>query len=688
MPNHRPCRIFGNQDSQALKSIVAEGEVRKSNYRPEIDGLRALAVIAVIVNHINKNAMPSGYLGVDIFFVMSGFVITSSLANHRSESLQDFFLGFYARRLKRLIPALALFTVITSLLICFFNPEPYNELGLAWKGMFGISNLSLYGSATDYFASSTELNPFTHTWSLGVEEQFYLVYPFLIWFSGFGRATVRGESNLLWVTGLLSVASLIGFLYLYQVNQPAAYFLMPPRFWEIGAGSLLFLGLRHPSQLLRWTESLPPLAVAACLVAILWLPLELAVIGTLAVVIATAVLIACLRKGTLMYAVLTNDKITYIGLISYSLYLWHWGILSISRWTIGIRWWSIPVQVALMLALGILSYRYVETPLRRAEWSAMRWKTIGFAISASAGTAGLVIGLQRLPISLYTGEQLELAARGVESLLQKFTLSGTGRAWQGRPCVLTENSEAGKIITSAGCTLGDPGKAKRRVLVLGNSFSAAFVQAFSKLVKRDGYAITITSSWGASPVKGMDNFSAYKEVNTYYWEQVAPSLMKDLRRGDLVFLINDLSDLTPAADTGRAQRRRQQFKRGLEELSQELSSKGVHLAVLHGLPFAREANCKPVNAIPQWFRPPGNHCPIPNKEVSLVRRSKLDMILREQERTRKITVVDLFDIFCSRKECTYLGRDGEVLYRDEHSHPSVEAARLSANAIRKALMAQ
>jgi len=206
----------------------------KGKYRPEIDGLRAFAVVAVIINHFNKDLLPSGYLGVDIFFVISGYVITSSLANRKSKSFLDFLTGFYERRIKRLVPALVVFVLVTSILICLFNPEPKMSLGTGWRSLFGISNIVSYQLSTDYFAQFTQLNPFTHTWSLGVEEQFYLLFPFLIWFSGFGQQTTKGAQNLFFWVAALSIASLISFIYLYQVNQPAAYFLMPPRFWELG----------------------------------------------------------------------------------------------------------------------------------------------------------------------------------------------------------------------------------------------------------------------------------------------------------------------------------------------------------------------------------------------------------------------------------------------------------------------
>jgi peptidoglycan/LPS O-acetylase OafA/YrhL len=353
-----------------------------SKYRPEIDGLRAFAVVAVIINHFNKDLLPSGYLGVDIFFVISGYVITSSLAGRESKNFLDFLTGFYERRIKRLVPALVVFVLITSILICLFNPNPGPALGLGWRSLFGISNINLYRSSTDYFAQSTELNPFTHTWSLAVEEQFYLLFPFLIWFSGFGQQTAKGARNLFFWVGTLTIASLISFIYLYQVNQPAAYFLMPPRFWEMAAGCLLFIGFQKRARIEQALEQVPPLLVVAAMVGVMFLPVPAAVPATIGVVVLTAVLIACLKQGTATYKFFTLEKVVYVGLISYSLYLWHWTVLSISHWTIGVHWWLVPIQVGLMLLLAIGSYLWVETPYRRRSWLPLKWLSIlgGFIV--------------------------------------------------------------------------------------------------------------------------------------------------------------------------------------------------------------------------------------------------------------------------------------------------------------------
>ena len=324
--------------------------------------------------------MPSGYLGVDIFFCISGFVITSSLNQFSNKNIKDFITKFYVRRIKRLLPALSVFVVISSIAICLFNPEPSRTLVTGLTSLFGFSNLYLLKLSTNYFAQSTQLNLFTHTWSLGVEQQFYILFPFLVWFTGFGRYTKNGSRNLFLVIGVLTIGSLISFVTLYSNNQEAAYFLMPTRFWEMGAGSLLFIGLQKKGAIKKLFEKAPPIIILMLIIVVMCLPISWAVVSTILVVIFTSFLIGSLRNSSLLFKVFTHPKIIYIGLISYSLYLWHWSVLSISRWTFGIYWWSIPLQLALIIGLAIASYEWIETPLRDGSWVKKKLHTLSVGL--------------------------------------------------------------------------------------------------------------------------------------------------------------------------------------------------------------------------------------------------------------------------------------------------------------------
>jgi peptidoglycan/LPS O-acetylase OafA/YrhL len=660
---------------------------QESGYRPEIDGLRALAVISVIIDHFNKALLPSGYLGVDIFFVISGYVISSSLYNNSARHFADFIVGFYSRRVKRLVPALILCVLSTSLLICLFDPNPRASLRTGGTALFGLSNIYLLKQATDYFGASAQLNAFTHTWSLGVEEQFYVFFPIIFWLTGFTRRHIKGLRNLIGVLGFLAFCSLIFFVRDSMLQSPAAFFLMPARFWELSTGSLVFVALNSAQRfLIPLAKQVPSLVILLSLATALFVPAQFSVYTTVGVVLLTASLIASLHRQTVGYNILTHPAAVYVGRISYSLYLWHWPVLVLSRWTVGIHWWSAPLQVGLMLFLAAMSYRYVESPMRRAKWSPVRWKSVFYGIGASACAAGLLFILAG-PFGrrLYTGKA-PYSVAGTQSLIDNYVLPDQSSSWRGRECVLSDNAQVGKIIPIDGCTLGNFSSAKRRVLVMGNSFSAAFVQAFDELVATDKYSVTITSAWGASPVPEIPNSGPWNKADNYYWDEVAPALVSRLRTGDLVFLINDIAIYLPENASNVSQQNfLRQLSEGLTKLSHQLSARGIKLVVLDGLPFAREAECEPIVAKNQWFAPFGGPCHFISKQQTLLRRAKLDDTLTALRNQREIDVVDLIDVFCPDKICTYYSSNGQMLYRDASSHPSVEAARLSAPIIRNVL---
>ena len=163
-------------------------------YFPHVDGLRALAVLAVIAYHLHPSLLPGGFAGVDLFFVISGFVVTASLAGHRGESLVSFLGRFYARRLARIAPALLAMLMPTTVAYVFLVPRAWlsgitESVGKA--AFWGFSNWTLGAQSETYFAPRAEFNPYLHTWSLGVEEQFYLIAPLLL----FGWGRWRGESG-------------------------------------------------------------------------------------------------------------------------------------------------------------------------------------------------------------------------------------------------------------------------------------------------------------------------------------------------------------------------------------------------------------------------------------------------------------------------------------------------------------
>lgn len=645
-----------------------EPAVRKG-YRQEIDGLRAFAVIAVIVNHFNKTLLPGGYLGVDIFFVVSGYVITSSLSGRPRENLIDFIGGFYERRVRRLVPALAVFVVVTSIAICLFNPDPDFHLAVGKRALFGISNIALYGQSTDYFAQSTELNPFTHTWSLGVEEQFYVVFPFLVWFSGFGGRARKGGLVLALVIGLLAIASFAGFLFLYSFRQPAAYFLMPPRFWEIASGCLVFIAMqgRVPADSclgkVRFLWKVPPLLVVVLLIGVMFLPLSLASLATVAVVVLTSLLVACLDSSSLVYRLFTDCRIVSIGLISYSLYLWHWGVLSISRWTIGIHWWTVPFQVALMLGLAAASYRWVETPLRRRTWFGRRWQTllVGAGILASSA-AGVQVLARPMRGTLYTGryqyEALITGSRGYESAADAYNEKNCHRA--------NDRFVLSQLLSR--CLLNGAATAKM-IYFLGNSHADHLRETHYLLNRRDGVGVaSMTISSCTFPQR------VFKGCEKGSQKQIEAWMLQRLSKGDVVVISN--------RHIANSQRLDQRFLdypwmkdrstiAGINALNQEVQARGGRMVLLMPLPEYEVSieECKPV-----WFRPFRTRLCSKSVRAARAERSRVYSLVSAYL-DRSVLVYDPLAALCIQGECAMTDARAKPLYID-NNHITDYANRL------------
>jgi peptidoglycan/LPS O-acetylase OafA/YrhL len=358
-----------------------------SAYRPHVDGLRAVAVLAVIANHFHHGLLPSGFLGVDIFFVISGFVVTSSLLDKRHASWKEYLLGFYVRRFKRLVPALAVSVLFTCLMTFLLISPPKHVFRSGAFSLIGMSNLYFLKHATNYFATAAELNPFTHTWSLGVEEQFYFVFPMLLGLCGYcvGR-TAHAKRNLILAVAGIGLPSLAGYLYLSIAHPSAAFFLMPARLWEFGAGCLICVtqararGNRIETS--RLLKALSLLALAA-VIGILCLPMSAHLYSVPLMVAATAALIWLMNRGTPAARILSASPVVGIGLASYSLYLWHWPMLALSRYVSGINAKSIPVLILLIVFFSWVSLRYIERPLRKLKWSRSEPRAFAVALCSS-----------------------------------------------------------------------------------------------------------------------------------------------------------------------------------------------------------------------------------------------------------------------------------------------------------------
>ncbi|MFN6340758.1 MAG: acyltransferase family protein [Cyanobacteriota bacterium] len=718
-----------------------------SHYRPEIDGLRAVAVLAVLFNHLHGGLFPSGFLGVDVFFVISGYVITSSLIHREHTSFSGFILSFYGRRFKRLIPALLACIVISSLIYCLFVQMPRASLWTGVAAAFGVANIQLYSSQTDYFATSTDLNLFLHTWSLGVEEQFYLLYPLIFWLAykrqrllkrllvlgavlgavvlaiafqrsgmslipGFMRAqgklpygvallalaalfggAYRLESPrrhfraLFLVLGVLSAVSLLFFWLLTKANSSAAFYLMPHRFWEMGAGCLLALwaipgsrsrGIGVMSRRLRGGSTLFLLLICVSF----FLPEPWKAVTTPLVVALTLLLTVAMDADPqtlgLAKRLLSLPVMLTIGLLSYSLYLWHWPLLVIARWTIGVEGWTLPLLYALIAVATWLSYRYVEAPLRRARWAATNRTTIGYGIGSECAAAGMLVALLSQPTNVL--------------------YSGTNKI----PFSLGSLSVPGSDITVMNCgrfdeqilkrCLLEPKQGQFSMFLFGDSHAGHLYPAMGEVRARTGMGLVTFNmagnahqpfpviSFGSRP--GSQSGNSYldrlpakgKEATTFY-----NLVSAKMERGDVVVLAADLYRYfdvkQPEADV-----KFMSWKAAIAKLAKDLEGRGVQVILF--APFPRfEAGGGP-NCEPQWFRPkipPSCLVSLPMEEVERERRGFVTALKRLAAAHQNVSVYDPLPLFCrpSWGECR--NHDGQKVFYLDGDHLSPNSAAMIAD---------
>jgi peptidoglycan/LPS O-acetylase OafA/YrhL len=359
---------------------------------PAIDGLRAVAVLSVIIFHADFLTLPGGFTGVDMFFVISGYVISQSLYSRSNMSFSAYLADFYRRRFLRIVPALLVVLVACALVSAMFVPQAWlsaqnDQTGLA--AYFGLSNFTLAWNTDTYFSPSAQLNPYTHTWTLAVEEQFYLVFPlvYFVWLR------FRQRHSLAWaLLPLLALASLAFSVVQTEQSPLEAFYLLPSRFWELASGALLFQ--RVVTGRLQLASAATPAVLFAGLALVSGglifadaknFPFPWAVLTVAGTLLTLAAVVQKTDTPSPLLRLLQSTPATYVGRLSYSLYLWHWPVLVFLRWTIGLE--QLAIQLAypvIVAALAGASYHWVETPLRtgRSLFQRRAWITIASCLAA------------------------------------------------------------------------------------------------------------------------------------------------------------------------------------------------------------------------------------------------------------------------------------------------------------------
>ncbi len=473
-------------------------------FRPEVQGLRAVAVLLVLVYHLEPSLLPGGYVGVDVFFVISGFLITSLLYREASGQGRISVARFYARRVRRLLPAATVVLLATGAASYFLLPVT-RLTDTMWQLIASaayVENLYLARQAVDYLAAETAPSPVQHFWSLSVEEQFYLVWPllFIVWAAlrrrGAGtRTLVALLGSLLAVSLLWSVAATGG--------EPSAYFLPTTRAWELAVGGLLAIGLAHgrlPERVrlpLGWAGLAAIVASAVLYDASTpfpgWAAL-LPVLGSAAVIAAEHV------PGPLSAsAPLSTAPARWIGDLSYSLYLWHWPLIVLVLAVTGGDRLGLPLAAAVGAASVLLAWAtkvWVEDPVRdhrlvRGGRGALAAAVSGVLVVAAVGAA-LYVRVDRVESvefdpSVHVGPQaLGQAPTGDP------VYPSPVRAEEDLPVLYDDDCQASQEASAPQdpCVYGPEG-AERTVAVVGDSHSAQWVPALMELGEERGWRLVL-----------------------------------------------------------------------------------------------------------------------------------------------------------------------------------------------------
>ena len=452
-------------------------------YRADIDGLRAIAVSSVVLYHADHTLLSSGFVGVDIFFVISGYLIGGILFSEITAK-HFTYAAFYARRARRILPALIALTLIWSLAFLFLlgAGEIVGFGRQAISALIGVSNIYFWWK-TGYFNADAALNPYLMTWSLGVEEQFYVVFPILL----FGISRLSHRLRLAALAGL-TLLSFAASIYMTWHNPTAAFYLLPPRAWEMSSGALLSIAYQEAKHLATSRSRSNDLAAViglGLLVASIFLfddntrfpgyAALLPVAGTLILLHTSESLIN--RK------LLSARPMVFLGLVSYSWYLWHWPLMSIARIVTDYS----PNRTAMLgiavvsLICGIVSWRFIERPFRQPTRRDIPTLTrYACAIALAAFLPAIFVASGGLP------QRLPAIARSNAAI---YSLG------------------AGRCLTNFGTALPMPGKYCQpdhpQVALFGDSHAAALSPGLRQAVTGQGKALLQLEQSACTPLVGI-----------------------------------------------------------------------------------------------------------------------------------------------------------------------------------------
>jgi peptidoglycan/LPS O-acetylase OafA/YrhL len=478
--------------SRARTSSLAD----RAAYRSEIDGLRALAVVPVVLYHAGFSIFGGGFVGVDVFFVISGYLITNNIYSEMS-GRRFSIIDFYERRIRRILPALYLVMVAClAFAWIWLFPREFADVGRSVVAVCQFTSNIFFNNKIDYFTSNTETWPLIHTWSLAVEEQFYLLFPLLLMFS---RRLKR--ASLIALLAALSAVSLGWAEWESGVDPQSDFYLLPTRAWELGFGALVALVPRNELALdYRLTEALAWIGLALLGYAIFCFRPEMPLPGlwSLAPVGGSALLIAFATSETQCGKWLSAPPLVGLGLVSYSAYLWHQPLFAFTRFRFAVPdgGWAVLALSAASFALAYASWRFVERPFRdRLRFS-----------GRSVFVAALVTGITLTAVS-----RIIVINHGFPARMPAIEGEADVGAYR-NACLDLHDLNPSRLTEMDACQLGDR-TAKLDFLLIGDSHAAALADGINAAAFRRGRHGLLVAANACLPILGLEGqFPRSKEA--------------------------------------------------------------------------------------------------------------------------------------------------------------------------------
>ncbi|MEO7917387.1 MAG: acyltransferase family protein [Dokdonella sp.] len=633
-------------------------------YRPDIDGLRALAVLAVVLFHFGIGPFGGGFVGVDVFFVISGYLITC-IIQKEIDGANFTFAGFYERRMRRLFPALfAMMLVVLAAGTVFLLPSDLLKLGNSTLATLVFVSNVWFMRQSGYFDASSALNPLLHTWSLAVEEQFYIGLPvLLLLIAKFSRRYLK------WILLASALLSLLACLVVQPLQAKLTFFLPPFRAWELLIGAWMAVGGCAVIRLAPAREILAALALLVLIGSFIWIPNGISFPGWIAMfpVLATASLLHLGREsGTRIHRLLSWKPLAGIGVISYSWYLWHFPIIVLANYHNAMQPLPAMPRVGLLvlsLIVSVASYRWIETPFRR------RKNTRAPNVTRSAVLVGVAVS--SLVAFAAVGVKQD---RGWRSRVSNEVASMDGARMPIIPFKACDDK--GPQPANVSCVVGQL-DSPHIALIWGDSHALAWAPGLDAYLAQESIKGVLAVNSGCAPLLGLRN---PKDPSCLQHNEAVIAWLQQ-HPVDRLYLIAawaswsmpdegyDLIDLDRERGNDRL------FVPALQRTIHRVQLLAKKIILIGPTPGAPDQ--LPLRLALQLWK--GTPAPRPVAVVVVNARNNWFWHgASSLEKVDNLQTVDPTDWFCDNIECKYSFEDAKLLYRDGH-HLSVAGALFAAD---------